>query len=206
MKTSRAKWVAIATSVVGVVVAVVLITQNLPPAAPGAHETAAPSEVDPPTPDPPRPLAPVTLPPSDMPPDEVVAGAEAAAIVEPPLAALEQALTAPDVGVDFSQVADGIALNDLVAEADEYARDGVRQEGTFEVASATITDSTPTSEPPRIVVEVCLDRSNVKTVDTNGNDVSNPEALARVRQLWTMTFDAGQWKLVDRTFTDELEC
>lgn len=148
---------------------------------------------------------PVETPPSTITEDVVTVDADATEIVSPPLAAMGQALKNPDVPVEFEMVADGAALGDLRSEAEQHRQDSTQQRGEPTIVSATVISRDDEADPATVTVEMCLDRSAVTLVQADGSTLPAAEPT-RVRQLWTMAPLDGEWKLLDRGFTDELEC
>lgn len=174
----------------------------------GASDAAAPTAteeglVGDPEPEPEPDPVPVETPPATTDAAEVVLDSDAAELVMPPLAALGQGLKDPAVPVDLSSVAADGALGDLQNEIEQFDMDGLRQVGDPQIVAATVISRD--TDDATAEIDVCLDRSAVDVVDTNGRTiaVTGPD---RVRQIWTVALRDGVWKLTQRTFTDELEC
>ncbi|SIT84256.1 hypothetical protein [Microbacterium sp. RU33B] len=201
MKRARILWItagasAVVALIVGVLIAAALQREDatMPDAAEASTSSASPSPV---------PVA--TLPAAAVEGD-VEPGSDASSIVVAPVAALNQALTDPTVPVDLSMVADGVALADFRDEVEQTAMEGWRIEGETVLISALVVSRTPDSDPPSMVVDVCLDRSGVTVLDTQGMAVPNAMSPTRVLTRWTMSLLDGSWKATNRTFTDEPEC
>lgn len=199
LNRSRVYWL-IGIGVAAIVIVAALIVVRPGASAPGAHPTDPPSTPEAST----TPMAPVDTPAATTAPDSV--GDDVAAVVTPPLAGMNQSLADPSVTVDLSTVASGVALADVNSEQLEYQQQGLHQEGSITIASSQIVQNDEGATPPTMVIDVCLDRSGITVLDADGKDVGNPDAPTRVRQIWTMQSVDGAWKLVDRSFDDELSC
>lgn len=168
------------------------------------------SLIEPPAADTPSPSVspvPVKTPASKVEPSVVAKSKNGSEIVTPPVAAVDQALLDPAVPVDLGEIAARAALVDINSQTTEFVREGLHQVGSVKVKSAKVLKvREKKGRPVTAVVRVCLDRSDVKVLDADGKDMSNPEAAPRVRQLWTMESTESGWKLVDRTFDNKLTC
>lgn len=114
------------------------------------------------------------------------------------------ALEDPSVPTDLANVLDGAALEEAEALRVEYNNSGLRQEGQPEVLSAREVENDGETK----VMEVCVDNSNVRTLDENGNQV-NPELSgeeARAKMLLTFTDVDGTWKLSNTSFPNDPSC
>lgn len=111
----------------------------------------------------------------------------------------------PDQDLLFS-VAEGLALDSLQSAAAEYRERGWTQIGRPGVASTQVTASDPDAEPPRAVLDVCLDYADVDVVDTAGTSVVDSDAQDRVLNVFVMEYQDGRWVLVDQTFPDDTTC
>lgn len=194
---ARVLWIGVAI-VTGIVVVVVVVMTSV-----GAGEPSQPSGSDSsatPTP------VPVSTPAATAVEGNDAPGADVSSIVGPPVAALTQALADPTAPVELSMIAEGNGLADFQNEVAQAAMNGWRVEGRTEVVSATVVESAPEASPTSMVVDVCLDRSGVTVLDTEGKAVPSAVSPTRVLTRWTMGLLDGSWKVVNRTFTDELDC
>lgn len=101
--------------------------------------------------------------------------------------------------------ATGTALDQYLATATEYALAGWHVEGTSTVVGTPrIADGDYTGQPAKIL-EVCLDSSQVKVLDANGNTVSAPQ-FTRSLNIFTLVEENGAWKIASHDFPNNADC
>lgn len=112
------------------------------------------------------------------------------------------ALSDPGNPVDLSDVLTGSALDEYLAQAEEFMNTGVHQEGAPTIENARITN---TSEDGTIEVEACVDSSAVQVLNDQGTDLraSQPK---RSLTIFTLTNPDGSWRLASETFPDDPTC
>ncbi|QHO91710.1 hypothetical protein CWT12_10910 [Actinomyces sp. 432] len=70
-----------------------------------------------------------------------------------------------------------------------------RTDGTVRVAVTSVYLTAPDAVPPRAMVEVCDDQTDLVDYDADGNDISDPETLQVRRNIRvTMVYEDGTWK------------
>lgn len=129
---------------------------------------------------------------------------------------VEIAVVPPLDEVDTEQALNS-ALADLVI--DSYAEElhaqwleltsqGWTLTGAPTVHSLEITALDDTSQPVTAEVLVCIDSSDVRVVDADGNVVGDPDAvMARAQHRFTMIqADDGIWRISSHAFPDVPEC
>ncbi|WHS49992.1 hypothetical protein QM007_08730 [Rothia sp. SD9660Na] len=101
--------------------------------------------------------------------------------------------------------ATGTALDQYLATATEYALAGWHVEGTSTVVGTSrIADGDYMGQPAKIL-EVCLDSSQVKVLDANGNTVSAPQ-FTRSLNIFTLVEENGAWKIASHDFPNNADC
>lgn len=101
--------------------------------------------------------------------------------------------------------ATGTALDQYLATATEYALAGWHVEGTSTVVGTPrIADGDYMGQPAKIL-EVCLDSSQVKVLDANGNTVSAPQ-FTRSLNIFTLVEENGAWKIASHNFPNNADC
>ncbi|SDN21120.1 hypothetical protein [Actinomyces ruminicola] len=82
-----------------------------------------------------------------------------------------------------------------------------RTDGTVRVAVTSVYLTAPDAVPPRAVVEVCDDQTDLVDYDADGNDVSDPETLqVRYKIRVTMVYEDGTWKEASEERLSTNEC
>ncbi|WP_136313595.1 hypothetical protein [Actinomyces procaprae] len=82
-----------------------------------------------------------------------------------------------------------------------------RTDGTVRVAVTSVHLTAPDAVPPRAMVEVCADQTDLVKYDADGNDVSNPETLQVRREIRvTMVYEGGTWKEASEESLSTNEC
>ena len=101
--------------------------------------------------------------------------------------------------------ATGTALDQYLATATEYALAGWHVEGTSTVVGTPrIADGDYMGQAAKIL-EVCLDSSQVKVLDANGNTVSAPQ-FTRSLNIFTLVEENGAWKIASHDFPNNADC
>lgn len=128
-------------------------------------------------------------------------------LVEPFIAVSAEALTEPS-DADLSPVvtvAEGPARDELRALIDEFDANGWSQHGAPEVVSSRVV-SVEEGSPAAIVMEVCLDHSDVEIVDDAGVSQVDETAPLRALNIFTLHQTDGRWAVYERTFPVVTEC
>ncbi|WP_237236557.1 hypothetical protein [Rothia nasimurium] len=101
--------------------------------------------------------------------------------------------------------ATGTALDQYLATATEYAQSGWHVEGTSAVVGTPrIADGEYNGQAAKIM-EVCLDSSQVKVLDSNGNAM-NSSQFTRSLNIFTLVEDNGAWKIASHDFPNNADC
>ena len=101
--------------------------------------------------------------------------------------------------------ATGTALDQYLATATEYALAGWHVEGTSTVVGTPrIADGDYQGQAAKIL-EVCLDSSQVKVLDTQGNTMNAPQ-FTRSLNIFTLVEDNGAWKIASHDFPNNADC
>ncbi|MDY6050939.1 MAG: hypothetical protein SPI83_00800 [Rothia sp. (in: high G+C Gram-positive bacteria)] len=101
--------------------------------------------------------------------------------------------------------ATGAALDQYLATATEYALAGWHVEGNSTVVGTPrVADSDYQGQAAK-VLEVCLDSSQVKVLDENGNPVSDSQ-FTRSLNIFTLVEDNGAWKIASHDFPNDADC
>lgn len=101
--------------------------------------------------------------------------------------------------------ATGTALDQYLATATEYALAGWHVEGTSTVVGTPrIADGDYNGQAAKIL-EVCLDSSQVKVLDANGNAM-NSSQFTRSLNIFTLVEDNGAWKIASHDFPNNADC
>lgn len=108
----------------------------------------------------------------------------------------------PGATTDLSAIASDAILEDFANEAQELEANGWVRTGAATVASVVIRSHNRTTGD--VVVAACIDSTRVVTLDAAGEPLaaSTPRAL----NLYTLSSEAGAWRVVARTFPDETAC
>jgi hypothetical protein len=139
---------------------------------------------------------------------ESVGDEGAAALIAPVLEVGAEALKSP-TAVDqdsLVSVAEGAAVEAMLASAAEFADNGWRQIGVPVVVSAEVTSLEEDADPPQAVVSACLDHSDVDIVDSSGESVVDPNARTRALNTLVLNYVDERWVLVERSFPDDVSC
>ena len=113
------------------------------------------------------------------------------------------ALSDPGNPVDLSDVLTGSALDEYLAQSEEFMNTGVHQEGAPTIENARITNTS--EDGTSLEVEACVDSSAVQVLNDQGTDLraSQPK---RSLTIFTLTNPDGSWKLASETFPDDPTC
>ncbi|WP_257159782.1 hypothetical protein [Corynebacterium cystitidis] len=125
------------------------------------------------------------------------------AFIEDTLNAVHTVLKEPTVVRDMSQVLSGQAAEDIDNQRIELETTGLRLDGDVSVTSTRTVDS---PQPDTVTHDVCVDNSDVRTLDENNNVISSSEDQGRSRMLLTFTRNGQLWTLSELTFPDDPNC
>lgn len=119
------------------------------------------------------------------------------------LARTATALSDPGNPVDLSGVLTGSALDEYLAQAEEFMNTGVHQEGAPTIENARVIGTS--DDGTSLEVEACVDSSSVQVLNDQGTDMhaSQPK---RSLTIFTLTNPDGSWKLASETFPDDPTC
>lgn len=106
----------------------------------------------------------------------------------------------------FEQIATGTVLGELEATATEFGVNGWRQEGVAIVVSIDVVATDLQADPPSFEVEVCLDSSEVRILDADGNSLIDPEAARRSVNVYGIENSDGVWRLARHNFAEDPDC
>ena len=219
-------------SAVGIVAALALaagvlvtLSRSDDEASPAATGTAPPDDATPPTSstdasvptestpaivsDTTAPSAtPTTLPPEPLePPDDLTAANAVGDLLTKTAEAINPATSStPDSLPDLSQVATGAVLGELEATRAEFDTMGWTQVGTPVIAALRVVTPPTEAAPGDTVVEACLDNSDVRIVDSAGNDVRTPGTPTRSLNIYTLRWAEGRWLVAEHTFPNDPNC
>ena len=138
---------------------------------------------------------------SGAPSDEPITPKAATSTLTTLLEGFAKASTPGDT-TDLTAIASDAILEDFANEAQELEVNGWVRTGAASVASVAIRSQNRTTGD--VVVAACIDSSKVVTLDAAGTPLtaSTPRAL----NLYTLSSEAGAWRVVARTFPDETRC
>lgn len=111
----------------------------------------------------------------------------------------------PETIEKLGEATTGSALDQYVATATEYALSGWRTEGTPTVVGEPRLAESEYDGKKAKVLEVCLDSSQVKVVDENGNAVGS-SPFTRSLNIFTLVEDQGKWKIASHDFPNNADC
>ncbi|WP_326503499.1 hypothetical protein [Rothia nasimurium] len=133
--------------------------------------------------------------------DEITSDTEDA---QPSADAVQEYVSAETTS-QLEAAATGTALDQYLATATEYALAGWHVEGTSQVVGTPrIADGDYQGQAAKIL-EVCLDSSQVKVLDTQGNTMNAPQ-FTRSLNIFTLVEDKGSWKIASHDFPNEADC
>lgn len=99
----------------------------------------------------------------------------------------------------------GSALDQYIASAAEYAMNGWHVEGSSKVVGTPkIADGQYNGQAAKIL-EVCLDSSQVKVLNSSGTQVNSGQAT-RSLNIFTLIEDNGEWKIASHDFPNNADC
>lgn len=106
---------------------------------------------------------------------------------------------------DLEAVTVGSALDQYIATATEYALSGWHVEGSSQVVGTPrLADGDYRGQDAKIL-EVCLDSSDVKVLDSAGNQVNSTQ-IPRSLNIFTLIEDNGEWKIASHDFPNNADC
>jgi hypothetical protein len=149
-----------------------------------------------------------TLPPDPVdPPDD----AAAASAIDDLLAETVVAINPPSSGTpgllpDLRRIATGAILEELEATRAEFEAMEWTQTGTPAIVDLRVITPPSDAAPADAVVEVCLDNSGVRILDSAGNDVRTPGTPARSLNIYTLRWTDDRWLVAGHTFADDADC
>lgn len=99
----------------------------------------------------------------------------------------------------------GSALDQYIASAAEYAMNGWHVEGSSKVVGTPkVADGQYNGQVAKIL-EVCLDSSQVKVLNSSGAQVNTAQAT-RSLNIFTLVEDNGAWKIASHDFPNNADC
>lgn len=117
--------------------------------------------------------------------------------------ALEEPEDTPDAD-DHPRVT-GAALEDLFNQVAEFRHNGWRLDGEPEIVRQRVVRRT--SNPDGVVVRVCVDNSDVRVLDRNGDEVANSRPSSpRTLNILTMVRDGDDWIVSDQRLAARPDC
>jgi hypothetical protein len=150
----------------------------------------------------------------DVPPEQELGGRsesvqDASEVVTVLVEAQNEILQRADGGVEgLELIADGWVKGELEAMALERSHAGLTQVGEARVVSVEATDVDLRADPPVLVLEVCLDTSDIDVLDASGQSVG--DLLYRpghpVRHLYGAEFVDGRWKVTTHDIPTSSSC
>ncbi len=170
-----------------------------PSADPEPAPSPAPSE-PPASPSPSEPFQPVT---GEL-EDDAAAGLVEAALVVPDAAA------APDEGelkTLLADIAAGSYRAELEAQWLELEANGWSYTGAPAVTALEVLALEEDAEPATAELRVCIDSSDVRLVDADGEPVGSPEGVVpEAAHLFSLVREDDTWRVTARTFPDDPTC
>jgi hypothetical protein len=112
----------------------------------------------------------------------------------------------PDELPDLDQVAIGAMYEEIEATRVEFEAMNWTQIGTPTIADLRIVAPPTEAAPNDAVVEICLDSSGVRIVDSSGNDVRTTAAPARSLNIYLLRWLDDRWVAAAHTFPDDPTC
>ncbi len=98
----------------------------------------------------------------------------------------------------------GSALQSLLAMRSDYASKHYRVVGRPTIVTQQVIKRQ--KRPPRLVIAVCLDNSDVKVLDKNGKPVTTSAGPERVMNLMTLTRRNSRWVVTASALPDNPTC
>lgn len=119
------------------------------------------------------------------------------------LSVVDTSLNDPGSQSDVSDVATGSYLESAIALVAQYEDEDLRQVGNVKIEDVTVVQETADG---KILVEACIDSSNVKILDENGKNARGKGNIDRARTIFTLTQLGGEWLIEDESFAEDLAC
>lgn len=94
----------------------------------------------------------------------------------------------------------------LNAQRQEFDTNHWKQVGAAKFSGLTVVESKPKASPPTVVVEVCVDSSNVKVLDSKGVNLRAGNSNLRSLNLFTLQRRHGHWIVAGQSFPDNPTC
>lgn len=161
--------------------------------------------------DPTAPVTPLAVPPAEPQPlGDEAESAEAAdvaitAVVEA-TAEIAQRADGDTDGIEL--IATGFVQGELQALAEEREQLGYKQIGEATITSVTTRAIDLTATPPTVILDVCIDASDIDVVDENGNSLKdrmyNPGGP--VLHTYGAQYIDGLWKIATHEIPDSAPC
>lgn len=130
---------------------------------------------------------------------------EASMRTEAVLTAISELLSSPEEvqGTDMSTILSGQALDEFNVQIDEWAAEGMHQEGRAFLESPQLVDSA--DDDSSFTMRACVDSSNVRVFNDAGVNLRSDH---ETRWLTDFTFVLadGVWKLDKQTFPKDPKC
>lgn len=99
----------------------------------------------------------------------------------------------------------GLALEKSIDGHNYLLVHGIRLSGSVHIIEFS-GESAVMSETPRIRAFVCLDISDTRTLDNNGNDITPPERAAVIAQHVAFVFDGAELRISEEAEGDPTAC
>lgn len=149
-----------------------------------------------------------TLPaePLDPPDDDVSARAIDDLLTETAPAINPTPSGTPGSLPDLRRVATGAVLDELEATRAEFDAMEWTQTGTPSIVDLRIVSPPSDESPTDAVVEVCLDNSDVRILDSSGADVRTEGTPTRSLNIYTLRWTESRWLVAEHTFPDDPNC
>ncbi|MFV0251925.1 MAG: hypothetical protein ACK5H2_01130 [Beutenbergiaceae bacterium] len=173
-----------------------------------ADSPGADPVTDPPPTDPPSPVA--VQPPTAGPvQDEITEQERVTTTIASVVAATNEISQRGDGGIEgLDLIATGFVLGELQNQAREQSEQGLTQEGEAVVVSSELIASDLDAATPTMSVAVCIDVSELRLFDENGQDVSsrlyNPGHP--VRHIYGAEYLDDVWKISSHEIPAEQGC
>lgn len=106
----------------------------------------------------------------------------------------------------IEEMSTGAAAGEYTSSAAEHAMTGTHTEGTSTVVgNPRMTETTYKGQPARLL-EVCVDSSNVKTVDKDGKELPSDNTPKRSLNIYTLVQVDGKWKIAEHDWPNNANC
>ncbi|MCE0486012.1 hypothetical protein [Ornithinimicrobium sediminis] len=123
--------------------------------------------------------------------------------------AQNEILQRADGGVEgLELIADGWVRGELEAMALERSHDGMTQVGEAHVVSVEATEVDLEADPPRLVLNVCLDTSDIDVLDASGQSMGDLmyQPDHPVLHVYGAEFEDGRWRVTTHDIPASSTC